>query len=332
MWLSLLTQLALAEEPAIRLILVGDTGKDTPVAAVVSAEITRRMTDAPDAILVALGDLYYNQPPAADADCAAQTAARYRSFFGTIDAARTQAVAGNHDVAEPETHAWSPAARACTEAAFRDLGWLGAAEALANRTRQLDGGGLTLDLGFVHHRAAQKAALVVGVVLDDFQRQTDGGNTFVARHPGKLQQQAVRVVQLGAVVRPGVQLLDIGRAEVIGFDARLHLVKGGTDPAEVEVLVLKKAHAARLRDRQQQRSTNIVAVGLAVLPVCAVCALFSCHCLAFGGRLLDQRLCVPLQQAAQGLIHLRSLFEESLLLAHHVVEQASVKTARPGLE
>ena len=149
MWLSLLTQLALAEEPAIRLILVGDTGKDTPVAAVVSAEITRRMTDAPDAILVALGDLYYNQPPAADADCAAQTAARYRSFFGTIDAARTQAVAGNHDVAEPETHAWSPAARACTEAAFRDLGWLGAAEALANRTRQLDGGGLTLDLVLV---------------------------------------------------------------------------------------------------------------------------------------------------------------------------------------
>ena len=40
----------------------------------------------------------------------------------------------------------------------------------------------------------------------------------------------------------------------------------------------------------------------------------------------------PVQQASQGLIHVRGLLKQSLLLADHVVEQASVKAASSCLE
>lgn len=149
MWWMLWSELAMAQDPAVRLVLVGDTGKDTQISPVVSSAIAGEMTRSPTAQLVALGDLFYTQPPADQPDCAAQVAARYRSFFGAVPVGRTHAVAGNHDVATPETHLFSPEAHACSQAAFRDLGWLGADEALATRTRAVDAGGLTVDLVLV---------------------------------------------------------------------------------------------------------------------------------------------------------------------------------------
>lgn len=102
-----------------------------------------------------------------------------------------------------------------------------------------------LDAGFVHHRTAQEARALVGVVLDHLQRQADGlGAAFGLRalDARELQQQPVRVVELRAVVRPRIEL-DIGRAEVAGLDGGLDLVEGGLDAAEIQVLVLQQAHA-----------------------------------------------------------------------------------------
>ena len=104
-----------------------------------------------------------------------------------------------------------------------------------------------LDLGFIDHRAPQEARALIGMVLDDFQCQAHRLALAIAAllHPRKLQQQAVGVVQPGPVVRAGVQLLDVGRAEVIGLDGRLDLLEGWFDATEVETLVEQKAHAAR---------------------------------------------------------------------------------------
>ena len=95
------------------------------------------------------------------------------------------------------------------------------------------------------------AALVVGVVLDDFQGQANGGGLATALtlslaicNPGELQQQAVRIVELGAVVGPGVELLDVGRTEIVGLDGRLQLLEGGLDTAEIEVFVQQQAHGS----------------------------------------------------------------------------------------
>jgi hypothetical protein len=105
---------------------------------------------------------------------------------------------------------------------------------------------VTLDPGLVDHRAAQESRALIGVVLDHLQRQADGLGAAFSLRPvdaRELQQQPVRVVELGAVVRPGVELLDVGRAEVAGLDGGLDLVEGRLHAAEVEFLVLQQAHA-----------------------------------------------------------------------------------------
>ena len=86
-----------------------------------------------------------------------------------------------------------------------------------------------VDLGLVHRRATQEARLVVSVVLDHLQRQAHR----LAAVTGKLQQQAVAVVELGAVVSALVQLLDVWALEVIGLYRRLHLGKRRLDAPQV---------------------------------------------------------------------------------------------------
>ena len=70
-------------------------------------------------------------------------------------------------------------------------------------------GRLALDLGLVHDRPAQEPRAFVGVVDDDLQGETDR----LAIDPRELQQQAIGVVEPGPVIRPGTELLDVGRAE-----------------------------------------------------------------------------------------------------------------------
>jgi hypothetical protein len=147
--LLLALSFAHAADPALRLLLVGDTGEETAVSAVVAADLARALAASPVAQVVALGDLYYDHVPAEAPDCAALVAARYRAFYGGFPAGRVHAVAGNHDVTDPEQQVALPAAYACTEAAFRAMGWLGADEPLATRTRAIDGGGLKVDLVLV---------------------------------------------------------------------------------------------------------------------------------------------------------------------------------------
>jgi len=73
--------------------------------------------------------------------------------------------------------------------------------------------------------------------------------TLAFRHPGELQQQSIRVVELGAVTRPGVQFPDVGRAEVVALNRRPQLLKSELDAAEIEVLVEKQAHVAEMQEQ-----------------------------------------------------------------------------------
>ena len=92
--------------------------------------------------------------------------------------------------------------------------------------------------GFVNLRAAQEARFVVGMLVDDFQRQADGlGAVF---HEG--EQQAVGVVQPRAVVRALGQFLDIGGLEIVALDGLLDLLELLLDAARVEVAVGQKTH------------------------------------------------------------------------------------------
>ena len=104
-----------------RLVLVGDTGEVNPVADRVAEAVRAEMKD-PNATLLAMGDLYYDNPPVGP-DCVAQVVARYQAFYAGIPVDRIVGVLGNHDVANAEHTAFSPEARACTIAAFTQLGW-----------------------------------------------------------------------------------------------------------------------------------------------------------------------------------------------------------------
>lgn len=130
--LGLLTLLS-AAHAATTLLLVGDTGKEGhTIAPVVSAAVKAELERSPDATLVALGDLYYPNPPRGRG-CADAVEERYRAWYGDLPAGRTVAVAGNHDL----THShlgFSKHAAACTEEAFRRVGWLAAGEGLGSRT------------------------------------------------------------------------------------------------------------------------------------------------------------------------------------------------------
>ena len=72
------------------------------------------------------------------------------------------------------------------------------------------------------------------MIFDHLQRQAHR----LARVLGKLQQQPVAVVQLGAVVAAAVQLLHVGALEIPCFDGRTHLGKRGLDPSQIEISVL----------------------------------------------------------------------------------------------
>jgi hypothetical protein len=71
------------------------------------------------------------------------------------------------------------------------------------------------------------------MVLDHFE---DKAHCFTAM-AGKLQKQAVAVVQLGTLIACGRELLDIGTAEIICLNELDNLSKGGLDAAGVEVFV-----------------------------------------------------------------------------------------------
>jgi hypothetical protein len=136
----LATALALAGP---RLLLVGDTGEVNPVADRVAEAIRAEMTD-PGVRLLAMGDLYYDNPPIGP-DCVAQVVARYQAYYAGIPADRIIGVLGNHDLANADHTAFSPEARACTIGAFTQLGW-----ALPDsHVVRLDASGVTADLAVV---------------------------------------------------------------------------------------------------------------------------------------------------------------------------------------
>ena len=101
--------------------------------------------------------------------------------------------------------------------------------------------GLQLDLGLIDRYAAQEARFVVGVVLNHLQRQAHG---FIAK-AGKLQQQAVAVVELGAPIGRGFEFFDVGAAKVVGLNGVAQLGKQRLHPAGVEVFVEEQAHGAK---------------------------------------------------------------------------------------
>ncbi|GDX83458.1 hypothetical protein LBMAG42_52690 [Deltaproteobacteria bacterium] len=136
----LLTAFALAAGP--RLLLVGDTGEDTPIGRVVSADIGRELPSAD--WLLALGDFLYDAPPIDDADCAGKLAEKIRLYYGTFDPKKVIPVLGNHDVTTVEQKSFSPAARACSVAAFEKLGWTKGD--YPSHVDKLDKGGVALDL------------------------------------------------------------------------------------------------------------------------------------------------------------------------------------------
>lgn len=111
------------------------------------------------------------------------------------------------------------------------------------REHRVDGN-RALDPGFVDLRAAQEARALVDVVLDHLERQADRLRRLAVgrRQLRELQQQAGRVVQLRAVAGADMELLDIGGAEVVALDGGAHLLEGGSDAAEVEILVLQQTH------------------------------------------------------------------------------------------
>ncbi len=140
--LALLTAVALAGP---RIILVGDTGEDTAIGKVVSAQLVKEMATAD--WLLALGDLFYDAPPIDDNACATLLAARYRSFYEGIPPQKVIPVLGNHDVTTVAQDAFSPAARACSVAAFELLGW--SKGDYPSAVRKLDKAGVAIDLAVI---------------------------------------------------------------------------------------------------------------------------------------------------------------------------------------
>ena len=59
---------------------------------------------------------------------------------------------------------------------------------------------------------------------------------------GKLQQQPVAVIQLGAPVGRGRELFDVGAAKVIGLNGGAYLCKGGLYAPGIDVFVDENAH------------------------------------------------------------------------------------------
>jgi hypothetical protein len=134
---------ALAAGP--RLLLVGDTGDDTAMARVVAADLAAAQAGAE--AIIALGDLYYDAPPIDAPDCVDQLVARYSAFFRTLDPAKVVPVTGNHDVTTVEQKSFSPAARACTVAAWKKLGWV--KDDAPSHVRALQKGGVRVDLAVI---------------------------------------------------------------------------------------------------------------------------------------------------------------------------------------
>lgn len=97
---------------------------------------------------------------------------------------------------------------------------------------------LALDLGLVNRGTAKKARLLVGVVLDHLQRETNG----LVAATSELEQETVRVVELGAPVWRRREFLDIGAAEVAGLNGGTQLGESRFNAARIEVLVEQQAH------------------------------------------------------------------------------------------
>ncbi len=138
------TSLALAAGP--RILLVGDTGEDNPIARVVSADVGKELNAAQ--WLLALGDLYYDAPPVDDPHCVDKVAERYRAFYGAFPATKVIPVLGNHDLTTEAQESFSPAARDCSVAAFKQLGWVKDGS-YPSAVRKLDKGGVHVDLAVI---------------------------------------------------------------------------------------------------------------------------------------------------------------------------------------
>lgn len=141
----------------LRLVVVGDTGEDTPVARLVAADVLRATSAAaPGHVrVVSTGDLFYDRPPAelSTAGCGEVAAERYRQFYVDALPQPVLAVTGNHDVYPPGgDKAFSLATHACTEAAFRNMGWLTADQPLATRVVHLDTDHVRADVVLVDWR------------------------------------------------------------------------------------------------------------------------------------------------------------------------------------
>lgn len=142
----------------LRLILVGDTGKEhTEVGPHVRASIDAELAGHPEARVLALGDLYYPLTPnEAGEACPDQLVARYEAFYGGLPPERVIAVAGNHDIhgdghdegeGDPEAdRAAIAASKACVEAAFHRMGWLPEGAPLASRTFRIEAGETTAEI------------------------------------------------------------------------------------------------------------------------------------------------------------------------------------------
>ncbi|MSQ01850.1 MAG: metallophosphatase family protein [Myxococcales bacterium] len=141
----MLALLAAAALAGPRLVLVGDTGEDTAIGRVVSAQLVGEMATAD--WLLALGDFYYDAPPIDDNACAQLVAERLRLFYGAIPPRKVIPVLGNHDVTTAAQDGFSPAARACSVAAFGLLGWTSGEYPSA--VRSLDKAGVRVDLAVI---------------------------------------------------------------------------------------------------------------------------------------------------------------------------------------
>ena len=98
--------------------------------------------------------------------------------------------------------------------------------------------GLGVDLGLVQDGAAEEAGPVVGVVLEDLERQADR----VPSVTQEVEEQPVLRVELGAVVRMRRELLDVRRAEIVALDGRAHLVEGCAVGAGIETVQSDESH------------------------------------------------------------------------------------------
>ncbi|OGA79857.1 MAG: hypothetical protein A3G81_05120 [Betaproteobacteria bacterium RIFCSPLOWO2_12_FULL_65_14] len=94
------------------------------------------------------------------------------------------------------------------------------------------------ELRFVHLCSAQEARFLVGVVLDDLQQQS----VTLAAVARDAEQQAVRVVEPGAVQIAVRELLHFGRAEVVAGEHLDHLLVAGADAVRIEVAMDKDFH------------------------------------------------------------------------------------------